>query len=93
MAFALRLDHAALVPPLELARRDAGSLDHFVRCEAKLHNNRFFSLILRPVVTFTACHPEAPVGWARGTCRKTELTSPVAFAISAAGAAIFDPNI
>src|ERR1700722_412245 len=37
MALALRLDHAAFVPPLELARGDAGQRNHLLRCEAALH--------------------------------------------------------
>src|SRR5581483_2194133 len=35
--FARRLDDAALVPPLQLAGRDAGKRDDLVRCEAILH--------------------------------------------------------
>jgi len=37
MAFALGLDDAALVPPLELAGRDPGQGDHLLRCEPILH--------------------------------------------------------
>src|ERR1019366_5854158 len=33
MPFALGLDDATLIPPLELAGRDAGQRDHLLRCE------------------------------------------------------------
>ena len=38
MAFVLRLDYAALVPPLELAGGDAGQLYYFVRWKALVHS-------------------------------------------------------
>src|SRR5579863_5735067 len=37
MAFPLRPDHAALVPPLQLPRRNAGESNHVSGCEAILH--------------------------------------------------------
>src|SRR5579871_192357 len=37
VALALRLDHAALIPPLELTRGDSGKSDHVPGCEELLH--------------------------------------------------------
>src|SRR5258706_8838745 len=38
MPFALRLHHAALIPPLELAGRDPRQRDYLLRCEPILHD-------------------------------------------------------
>src|SRR5437016_7441743 len=39
-AFTLRNHNATLVPPLELARRNAGELDHLRRCKPLFHNSQ-----------------------------------------------------
>src|ERR1700722_13069786 len=48
MAFPLGLDHAPLVPPLELAGGDAGESDDLLRWEAVWHDSLFmFETIYR----------------------------------------------
>ena len=37
MAFSYRHNDASLIPPLQLARRNAGQLDYIAGCEQLLH--------------------------------------------------------